>query len=136
MAIKASTLAQLKRTTTCKILVPNDEGGGGFHEEEIRIVYYSPSIQWYRDHSNKDDEEKKDLGIYLSEMIAELPDVIGDDGKPQPPTIEFFRSLLTENCRRINVAIGEDLDPGKKSPSPSLPATSRPAAKKAARSRT
>lgn len=106
--------SRLIRETTAPFII-NDKAGE--RTETIRVRYYSLSIkeskEFTKELARKDNLYVSDL---LLPIIAELPDIVDDKGKPMKITQDVLDSLNTLNLRAIQKAIETDLA-GKVQPS-------------------
>jgi hypothetical protein len=116
--IKLSQLQNGQQRLTREVEVPfiiRDENGEE-RTENVRIRYYSFSIRETREYQKRVENLQANggtgsLGEILAYMIAEIPDLVDDDGNPVPVTPELMEQINVINLRAIDRAISEDIRP-------------------------
>lgn len=108
--------SRLVRQTTAPFEYTND--AGEIVTEQIRVFYRMLTVgerkqqmQRIKDAVERDDKSILWLSETLADVIDELPDILGDDGKPIAITIENLDRIAAYNLDAIDKAITADLTP-------------------------
>lgn len=116
--IKLQQLQQGQGRLTREVVVPfvyRDENGEE-KTDDIRVRYWSFSIAETREYQSKlEAMQRGDIASSLADilalLIAELPDVVDDEGNAVPVTPELLSQINIINLRAIDKAISDDLRP-------------------------
>lgn len=105
---------RLTREVTVPFIYRDDNGVE--QTTEMRVRYWSFSIAETREYQSKlEAMQRGDLSSTLADilalLIAELPDVVDDNGNPVQVTPELLSQINIVNLRAIDRAISEDLYP-------------------------
>jgi hypothetical protein len=117
--IKLKTASKrLVRETKCPFLFVDDNGEE--RSEDIRVRYYSLTVGEMREFGRRVDEHGSEMYVtdLLMPLLESLPDIVGDDEKPLPITLELLDSFSGVNVKAIHRAIQEDIAGPKKPEKP------------------
>lgn len=118
---KPSTPAtpQNVRSTTA-VWATNDAAAGTSINDDVSVLYYSPTIKELRETKLQMEQYFKDNPgepFYLSEILIKrihsLPDFHVGVGQPNELTLEWLESQDLLNLNAVNEAIKADIDQGK-----------------------
>ena len=111
--------AQNVRSTTA-VWTTTDAAAGTSSNDEVSVLYYSPTIRELRETKQQMEQYFRDNPgepFYMSEILIKrihsLPDFKVGIGQPNALTIEWLESQDLLNLNAVNEAIKADIDQGK-----------------------
>lgn len=99
--------ATARRRTKVTLNIPNEEGA--VEQTEVTLVYRGVSMNdseaLPETEGLEGDERNEAISKQLAFFVEEIPEFVGDDGRPAETDEQFFKEMDVDNVTAISAAL-------------------------------